>query len=86
MIKSFILGLFFLFISLTVIADENCNRVCLSDANQIGLQCQKMRQYCFRVGSPDSVQFEMCMDDVGACLQNGKAIFDSCNLACSKEN
>jgi hypothetical protein len=47
---------------------------------------QKKRQHCFRVGSPNSAQFEMCMDDIAACLRSGKAAFESCNLACSKEN
>lgn len=71
--------------SLNLFANDSCYRTCNSDANQMGLQCQKMRQMCIKFGNPDSMQFEMCMDDVAACLQTGKAIYESCNLACDEE-
>ncbi len=70
--------------SISLFANDTCYRTCNSDANQMGLQCQKLRQVCLKLGSPDSMQFEMCMDDVAACLQTGKAIYESCNLACDE--
>jgi hypothetical protein len=63
-------------------ASNACYDICKSDANQMGLMCQKLRQNCMRTSSPDSIQFEMCMDDVAACLQTGKAINESCVQSC----
>lgn len=71
--------------SFSSFADESCYQQCNSDANQMGLRCQKIRQNCFKIGSPDSIQFEMCMDDVAACLQTGKAIYESCYQTCDEE-
>ena len=71
--------------SIAVSANDSCYRQCNSDANQIGLQCQKLRQICTKVGPSNSSQYEICMDDVAACLQTGKAIYESCNLECGKE-
>jgi hypothetical protein len=82
--KLTIIALFSL-LSLSAFASDSCVRTCNSDANQMGLMCQKMRQNCMRIGSPESTQFEMCMDDVSACLQTGKAIFESCLTACELE-
>ncbi len=83
--KSFLIAAILTFSSMNLLANEACYRTCNSDANQLGLQCQKLRQMCAKIGNPDSVQFEMCMDDVDQCLQTGKAIFDSCNLLCDEE-
>lgn len=83
--KSIMFTAVFTLMSLNLFANESCYRTCNSDANQMGLQCQKLRQMCFKLGSPDSMQFEMCMDDVAACLQTGKAIYESCYQACDEE-
>jgi translation initiation factor IF-1 len=72
--------------SASILADDNCNLNCNSDANQMGLMCQKMRQNCLKVGTKDSIKYEMCLDDVSACLQNGKSIFESCIKSCQEEN
>jgi hypothetical protein len=73
-------------ISLNSFADEACQRICNSDANQIGLMCQKQRQICMRIGNVDSINYELCMDNVSACLQNGSAIFESCIQNCQNED
>lgn len=85
MLKTIILSSLLTISSLNLFAYEACYRTCNSDANQMGLQCQKMRQICFKIGNPDSMQFEMCMDDVAQCLQTGKAIYESCYQACDEE-
>lgn len=82
--KVTVIALFILSLT-SAFASDDCYRTCNSDANQMGLKCQKIRQNCFRLGSPDSTQFEMCMDDVAACLQTGKAIYESCTKECSIE-
>lgn len=83
--KSLLIAAILTISSMNLFANEACYRTCNSDANQMGLQCQKLRQVCLKLGSPDSMQFEMCMDDVAACLQTGKAIYESCYQACDEE-
>lgn len=73
-----------LFIS-SIFASDSCYQTCNSDANQIGLMCQKIRQTCFKLGNPESVQYELCMDDVANCLQEGQERFESCVKNCSEE-
>jgi len=83
--KSLLIATILTISSFNLFANEACYRTCNSDANQMGLQCQKMRQSCLKLGNPDSMQFELCMDDVAACLQTGKAIYESCYQACDEE-
>ncbi len=83
--KSLLVAVILAISSFNLFADEVCYRTCNSDANQMGLQCQKMRQMCLKLGNPDSMQFEMCIDDVAQCLQTGKAIYESCYQACDEE-
>lgn len=58
----------------TSIAAEN---KCESEATQNALKCQKMRQFCSRM-NVDSLPYELCMDDVFACMQEGKEAYEAC--------
>ncbi len=65
-------------------ASDACYRNCDSEANQLGLMCQKERQICMRSGSTFEER-QMCMDDFQFCLQTGKARYEACYAACDKD-
>lgn len=68
--------------SSSLMASESCYRLCNSDANKIGAQCQEMRNTCLKLGSTDSKQIEMCLDEVTQCLKSGKEIYEYCRQTC----
>lgn len=65
----FLIVLGLLMLSTVTSSSESCIKSCESQANQTGLKCHKMSQICYRLGAPESISFELCMDDVYSCVQ-----------------
>ena len=64
-------------------ASDACYRSCDSEANQIGLKCQKERQICMRSSTFEDRQ--MCMDDFQSCTQVGKSRYEACYAECDQD-
>jgi hypothetical protein len=58
-------------------SEFNTNK-CESELNQNALRCQKMRQFCGRMGPAESLPFELCMDDVYVCIVEGRDAYKAC--------
>lgn len=59
-------------------ASENNSNKCESELNQNALRCQKMRQFCGRMGPAESLPFELCMDEVYECIVEGRDAYKAC--------
>lgn len=64
-------------LSTTSFAADNTNK-CESELNQNALKCQKMRQICGRMGPAESLPYELCMEDVYSCVQEGRDAYQIC--------
>lgn len=67
----------FALLTSTAFASENSNK-CETELNQNALRCQKMRQICGRMGPAESLPYEMCMEDVYTCIQEGRDLYQAC--------
>lgn len=72
-----VLSFILLLASLSVMAEDN-QKKCEVDLNQNALRCQKMRQICGRMGPAESLPYEMCMEDVYACVMEGRDAYKAC--------
>lgn len=62
----------------TSFASENNTKKCESELNQNALRCQKLRQFCGRMGPAESLPYEMCMEDVYDCITEGRDAYKVC--------
>lgn len=65
-------------IAATSFASENNTRKCDSEFNQNALRCQKMTQFCGRMGPAESPRYELCMEEVYECIAEGRDAYKAC--------
>ena len=59
-------------------ASEKNTTKCDSEFNQNALKCQKMSQFCGRVGPAESTRYELCMEEVYQCIDEGREAYKAC--------